>query len=124
MRLDERIQNALHFVSTIAYDFSYEVLMADEIKEPVNFRLGRSHRQALDRLARQQDKSVGQLVREVVEEYITDQARAAWEAEARRTAAELGRSARDPRSDEAEMLRVLDASLEAFAKEWVWEDER
>jgi predicted DNA-binding protein len=98
--------------------------MADDLKEPVNFRLGRSHRQALNRLARQQDKSVGQLVREVVEVYISDQARAAWEAEARRTAAELGRSARDPRSDESETLRVLDANLEAFAKEWVWEDER
>lgn len=96
--------------------------MADETKEPVNFRLGRSDREALHRLARARDKSVGQLVREVVEEYVANQARATWEAEARRTAAELGREAADPRSDEAEMLRVLDANLDAFAKEWVWEE--
>lgn len=96
--------------------------MADETKEPVNFRLGTSYREALHRLARERDASVGQLVREVVEQYVDNQARLAWEAEARRTAAELGRAAQDPRSGEAEMLRVLDSNLEDFAKEWVWEE--
>jgi predicted DNA-binding protein len=97
--------------------------VSSEAKEPVNFRLGRSYKQALQKLAREQDKAVGELIREVVEEYVADQERAAWEAEARRTALELGRAARDPRSDEAEMLRILDANLEAFAGEWVWEED-
>ena len=96
--------------------------MADEPKEPVNFRLGKSDRQALDHLARQRDTSVGQLVREVVREYIDNQARVAWEEEARRTATELGRAARDPDSDEADILRTLDANLEEFSREWVWEE--
>jgi hypothetical protein len=29
----------------------------------------------------------------------------------------------DPSSDEAEMLRILDENLEAFAEEWVWTEE-
>jgi hypothetical protein len=96
--------------------------MVDEAKNPVNFRLGRTYREALHQLARDRDQSLGQLVREVVEEYVDSQARAAWEAEARRTAAELGRAAREPRSDEAEMLGRLDANLEDFAKDWVWDE--
>lgn len=96
--------------------------MVEEAKDPVNFRLGRTYREALHRLARDRDRSVGQLVREVVEEYVDSQARVAWEAEARRTAAELGRAVRDPRPDEAEMMRTLDANLEDFAKEWVWDE--
>jgi hypothetical protein len=58
----------------------------------------------------------------VVETYVEEQARAAWEAEARRTAAELAQAALDARSDEADMLRLLDANLEDFAEEWVWDE--
>jgi len=87
----------------------------------LNFRLGRSYKEALDRLAEEQDKPVSQLVREVVEEYVSGRARAAWEAEARRTAGRLAEAARDPDSDEATMPRVLDANLEEFAQEWVWD---
>lgn len=97
--------------------------MPDDPKEPVNFRLGRSYKACLERLAREQDKPVGQLVREVVENYVTAEERAAWEAAARRSAREVAEAARDPQSDEAEMLRTLDANLEAFAEEWVWTEE-
>jgi len=96
--------------------------MADDPKEPLNFRLGRSYKEALERLAGEQDKPVSQLVREVVETYVTDEARRAWEAEARRTAAQLAAAARNPDSDEAVVLRSLDANLEEFASEWVWDD--
>ncbi|MEQ1858137.1 MAG: hypothetical protein ABL963_16910 [Longimicrobiales bacterium] len=53
---------------------------------------------------------------------MTDQARAAWEAEARRTASALAAAAQDPASDEAAMQRVLSAGLEEFADEWVWDE--
>jgi predicted DNA-binding protein len=96
--------------------------MQDDPKQPLNFRLGLSCKEALERLAEEQDKPVSQLVREVVETYVADQARAAWEAEARRQAAALAEAARDPGSEEADMLRFLDASLEEFAKTWVWEE--
>lgn len=97
--------------------------MSQDPKQPLNFRLGRSYKEALDRLASDQDKPVSQLVREVVEDYVTGQTLAAWEAEARRTAAALAEAARDRGSDEATMLRGLDASLEEFAEEWIWEEE-
>jgi hypothetical protein len=96
--------------------------MTDDPKHPLNFRLGRRYKEALDRLAHEQDKPVSQLVREVVEDYVAAEARAAWEAEARRTSATLAEAARDPGSDEATMLRSLDAGLEEFAKEWIWEE--
>ena len=96
--------------------------MSDDAKRPLNFRLGRSHKEALDRLAREQGRTVSQLVREVVEDYVTDQRRAAWEAEAGRTAEALAEAARDPCSDEGTMLQALDAALKDFAEEWVWEE--
>lgn len=94
-----------------------------DAKEPVNFRLGREYKDALRRLAEQRGQSMGQLVREAVEGYVNEQRRAAWEAEARRAAAEIEAAAGDPSSDEAEMLRILDENLEAFAEEWVWTEE-
>jgi len=97
--------------------------MADEPRELVNFRLGRTEKEALYRLADEQDKPVGRLVREVVEEYLADHERKAWEAEARRTAARLGEEARDPSSQEAETLRLLDAESDELSSDWVWEGE-
>jgi predicted DNA-binding protein len=97
--------------------------MPDDPKEPVNFRLGRSYKEALDRLAAEQARPAAQLVREAVERYVREQARAAWEAEARRQAAEIAEAVQRPGSDEAEMARFLDANLEDFAKEWVWDED-
>lgn len=94
-----------------------------DAKEPVNFRLPREYKDALQKLAEERGEPLSQLVREAVEGYVDEQRRAAWEAEARRSAAELGAAAGDPSSDEAEMLRLLDENLEAFAEEWVWTEE-
>jgi mono/diheme cytochrome c family protein len=91
--------------------------VSEDPKQPLTFRLGRSYKEALDRMAAEQDKPVDQLAREVVEGYVAEQAKAAWEAEARRTAIRLAETADDPASDEAEMQRTLDAGLEAFAEE-------
>jgi hypothetical protein len=96
--------------------------MPEDPKYPLNFRLGRSYKEAIDRLAAEHDKPVSQLVREVVEEYVSAQARAAWELEARRSAAVVAEAASDPRSDETAMLRALGANLEEFAEEWLWEE--
>jgi hypothetical protein len=111
-----------HYICVIVRALREGDPMSDDPKEPLNFRLGRSYKEALERLAGEQDKPVSQLVREVVETYVADEARAAWEAEARRTAAELAAAARDPDSDEAVILRSLDASLEEFAAAWAWDD--
>jgi predicted DNA-binding protein len=97
--------------------------MSEDTKEPVNFRLGRRYKRALAKLAAAQDKAVGELIREVVEAYVAEEERRAWEDEARRAASALAREAAQPSSSEAEMLRSLDENLDEFAREWVWEDE-
>lgn len=97
--------------------------MGRDPREIVNFRLGRPEKEALYRLAEEQGRPVGTLVREVVEEYLADRERAGWVAEARRAAAVLGEEARHPSSQEAEALRRLEAPLDDFSREWVWEGE-
>ncbi|MGH7577917.1 MAG: ribbon-helix-helix protein, CopG family [Longimicrobiales bacterium] len=97
--------------------------MADDVKENVNFRLAKQDKRTLTELAAAQDKAVSELIREVIEAYIAQQERAAWEEEARRASRALAREASDPRSAESEHLRMLEANLNEFAKEWVWEDE-
>lgn len=47
----------------------------------------------------------------------------AWEAEARRASLALAEEAKDPASNEASMLEALDANLDEFAEEWIWEEE-
>jgi hypothetical protein len=44
--------------------------------------------------------------------------RRAFEAEARRQCLEVNAAARDPDSDEAAVMRELEASLAEFADEW------
>lgn len=97
--------------------------MADDVKENVNFRLGKQQKRTLSELAAAQDKAVSELIREVIEAYIAKQERAAWEDEARRVSVALAREAQDPSNAESEHLRMLEANLAEFAKEWVWEDE-
>jgi hypothetical protein len=83
-----------------------------------------SAKRALDRWRPSRARPAGQIVREAVEGYVRQQAKAAWKAEARRQAAKLAEAARRPGSDEAEVVRFLaDANLEEFAKEWVWEED-
>jgi hypothetical protein len=96
--------------------------MPDEVKENVNFRLGRAEKQALVRLAAERDTAISELIRKAVELYLAQHERAAWEAEAHRASLALAREAEEPDSPEAEHLRMLDANLEEFAREWRWEE--
>jgi predicted transcriptional regulator len=93
------------------------------VKENVSFRLGKAHKRALTQLAAERDQAVGELIREAVEAYLAQQERAAWEVGARRASLALAREAEDSTSAEAEQLRMLEANLEDFAREWRWEEE-
>jgi hypothetical protein len=102
----------------------YEALtMSNDPKEPVNFRLGRRHKRALVRLAAERDKPVGELIREVIEEFVAQEERRVWEAEARRASRAVAKEAENQSSVEAETLRALEANLEDFAREWIWEED-
>ena len=92
------------------------------VKETVNFRIARAQKEALTRIADDRDQPLSELVREVVQEYLAREERRDWEAEARRASLALAAEAEDPRSAESEALRTLEANLEEFADEWIWEE--
>ena len=93
------------------------------VKETVNFRITREQKEALARLANHRDQPLSELVREVVQDYLAAEARRAWEAEARRASLALAEEAKDRGSAESEALRVLEANLDEFADDWIWEEE-
>ena len=57
-------------------------------------------------------------MRELVRERVELKARRSFEAEARRQALEAAAAAQDPSSDEAAVMRELEADLEGFSDEW------
>jgi len=97
--------------------------VTDDVKEPINVRLEQHYKRALEELARGRNRTVSSVVREVLQDYVDAEHRRAWEAEARRSARALAEEAEDPDSPESETLRTLEANLEEFAREWVWEEE-
>jgi len=86
--------------------------------EILTFRIDPSLKREVSRIARTEHKPVGELLRELVQERVDRKRRLAFEAEARRQCLEANAAARDPNSDEAAVMRELDANFEEFAREW------
>jgi prevent-host-death family protein len=77
----------------------------------ITFRVPPSLKTALAELAERQSKPVGELLRELVRAGLDRAPPANFEAETRRQSLELAAAARDPNSDEARMMRELDANF-------------
>ena len=73
---------------------------------------------AFAEIAEQEAKPVGELLRELIRQRVEEKQRREFEAEARRQCLLLNEAARDLNSDEAQVMRELEADLEEFAKEW------
>jgi predicted transcriptional regulator len=86
--------------------------------EVLTFRVDPSLKREVTRIARAEHKPVGELLRELVQARIELKRRREFEAEARRQCLEANAAARDPRSDEAAVMRELEADLKEFADEW------
>jgi hypothetical protein len=86
--------------------------------ETLTFRIEPALKVAFTRIAGEEHKPVGELLRELVRERVERRRRRAFETEARRQSLEAAAAARDPNSDEAAMLRWLDANLGELAAEW------
>lgn len=86
--------------------------------ETLTFRVEPALKQALAKIADEEHKPIGQLLRELVRERIERRRRHAFEAEARRQAREAAIVASTPNSDEAALLRWLDVGLGTLADEW------
>jgi len=84
----------------------------------ITVRIPPALKTAFAKIAREESKPVGELLRELIRERIQQKERREFEAEARRECLELNAAARDPNSDEAAVMRELEADLEEFSKEW------
>ena len=96
-----------------------------EIKsETVTFRVDAALKDEFAEIAEEEAKPVGELLRELIRERIKQQRRRAFEAEARRQSLECATAARDPNSDEAQVMRELDANFDEFARELAAREEK
>ena len=86
--------------------------------ETVTFRIDPVLKTAFAKIAAEEAKPVGELLRELVRKRVEQKARREFEAEARRQSLEAAAAAQDPRSDEAAVMNELEAELEKFPDEW------
>ncbi len=86
--------------------------------ETVTFRIDSALKTAFAQIAAEESKPVGELLRELIRDRVDRRARREFEAEARQQSLEAAAAAQDPCSDEAAVLRELEAELESFSDEW------
>ena len=91
--------------------------MAETKTETVTFRIDAALKGEFAGIAEEEAKPVGELLRELVREHVKGRKRLAFEAEARRQSLECAAVAADPDSDEAAVMRELDANFDEFARE-------
>jgi antitoxin component of RelBE/YafQ-DinJ toxin-antitoxin module len=91
--------------------------MSETKTETVTFRIDAALKDEFAEIAEEEAKPVGELLRELIRERIKQQRRLAFEAEARRQSLECAAAARDPNSDEAQVMRELDANFDEFTRE-------
>ena len=84
----------------------------------ITVRIPPALKAAFAKIAEQEAKPVGELLRELIRQRVDEKQRREFEAEARRQSLLLNEAARDLNSDEAQVMRELEADLEEFAKEW------
>jgi predicted transcriptional regulator len=85
--------------------------------DTVTFRIDRELKAALADLAEAERKPVGELLRDMVRERVKQKERHEFEMEARRQSLLLAEAAQNPASDEAAIMRELDANFDEFARE-------
>jgi hypothetical protein len=89
-----------------------------EQAETLTFRIAPELKAAFAEIAETEAKSVGALLRELVRQRVDEQRRREFEAEARRQSREAAAAACNPESDEAQIMRELDAHLAEGIDGW------
>ena len=77
-----------------------------------NLRIDPDLKAAFTAATEAEDKPAAQVVRDFMRAYVKQRERRAFEAEARRQSLLIAEAARDPNSDEASVMREIDAELE------------
>ena len=86
--------------------------------DTLTFRIEPALKTAFARIAGEEHKPVGGLLRELVRERVEHRRRRAFGSDARRQSQEAAAARHDADSDEAAMLRWLDANLAELTGEW------
>lgn len=86
--------------------------------ETLTFRIPPALKAEIAALAEKEAKPVGELLRELIRARIKQEKRREFEAAARRACQILNAAAQDPNSDEAAVLRELEANFDEFVREW------
>lgn len=89
-----------------------------EQAETLTFRVAPELKAAFAQIAEAEAKPIGELLRELVRQRVAEQRRWEFEVEARRQAQEAAAAARNPESDEAAVMRELEANLDESADGW------
>lgn len=92
----------------------------DATTETLTFRLSPELKTEFAAIAEKEARPVEELLRELIRERIKLERRREFESEARRQYLEASAAAQDPNSDEAAVMRELDAYLDSLANEWKW----
>ena len=85
--------------------------------EIITFRIPPALKAALSEIAAEEAKPVGEVLRELIRQRVKDKERREFEAEARRQSLLIAEAAKDPDSDEAQVMRELDANFDEFSRE-------
>jgi len=76
-----------------------------------NLRIDPALKAAFTAAAEEEDKPAAQIVREFMRDFVKRRERREFEAEARRQSLLIAEVARDPNSDEAQVMREIEAAL-------------
>lgn len=91
------------------------------MSETITFRIDATLKDEFAEIAEKEAKPVGELLRELVRDHIKQKRRCEFEAEARRQCELLNAAAQDPNSDEAQVMREMEAHFADVLREWKYE---
>lgn len=92
--------------------------MSETKTETITFRIDAALKDQLAEIAETQAKPMGEVLRELVRDHIKQKRRREFEAEARRQSLLLAEAAKDPNSDEAQIMREMEAHFVDVMQEW------
>lgn len=90
----------------------------NERRETFTFRLDPTLKAAFMQAAAAQDKPAGELLRQLLRDYVVRTRRQEFAREARRQSMQAATRAAVPTSDEAAVQRELEADLDPFDDQW------
>jgi hypothetical protein len=90
----------------------------DPNTDVITLRIPPGLKAALVEIATQEEKPLGELLRELIRQRIQEKEQREFEIEARRQCLGANAAAQDANSDEAAVMHELEVDLEEFSKEW------